>query len=76
MDILLFELKKLGLKEKEARVYLAGLELGLTSIQKLAERTGITRPTAYEIVRALEQRGLFAETTTNKKKFFVMTKFC
>ena len=71
MDILQFELKKLGLKEKEAKVYLAGLELGPTSIIQLAERAGITRPTTYEIVSILEKRGLFAQTRIDKRTAYV-----
>ena len=71
MDILQYELKKMGLKEKEAKVYLVGLELGPASIKQLAEAAGITRPTAYEIVSALEKRGLFAESKQDKRKSFV-----
>ena len=61
MDILPLELRKLGLKEKEARMYLTGLELGATSIQNLAKKAEVTRPTAYEIVRVLREKELFRE---------------
>lgn len=64
------ELRKLGLTEKEVRVYLAGLELGPSSVQKIAEIAKITRPTAYEIIRKLKEKGLFAETSQNKKRHF------
>ena len=64
------ELRKLGLTEKEVRVYLAGLELGPSSVQKIAEMAKITRPTSYEIIKKLEQKGLFAKTTQNKKRHF------
>jgi len=70
MDTLLYELKKLGLREKEVRMYLAGLELGLTSIRELAERAGVTRPTAYQIISALKKRGLFVETKEAKRSGF------
>jgi len=70
MDILSLELRKLGLKEKEVAVYLTGLELGATSIQNIAKKAGITRPTTYEIIGHLEERGLFAKTTQNKKRVF------
>ncbi|TSC54446.1 MAG: hypothetical protein LiPW31_110, partial [Microgenomates group bacterium LiPW_31] len=39
------ELRKLGLTEKEVGVYLAGLELGPGSIQNIAQKTGLSRPT-------------------------------
>jgi sugar-specific transcriptional regulator TrmB len=71
MDILSLELRKLGLKEREAKIYLAGLELGATSIQNLAEKAGVTRPTAYEIVRTLREKGLFRETQQGKKRYFL-----
>ncbi len=35
------ELRKLGLTEKEVRVYLAGLELGPSSVQNIAKRAEI-----------------------------------
>ena len=71
MDILPLELRKLGLKEKETRVYLAGLELGASSIQNVAKKAEITRPTAYEIVRILQEKGLFRETQQGKKRLFI-----
>jgi len=64
------ELRKLGLAEKEARVYLAGLELGPGSVQKIAENVGIPRPTAYQIIRKLEEKGLFVEVKQAKKRYF------
>jgi len=65
------ELRKLGLTEKEVKIYLAGLELGPSSVQKLAQKIGLSRPTAYEIIKKLEDKRLFAETTQNKKRYFV-----
>jgi sugar-specific transcriptional regulator TrmB len=55
------ELRKLGLKEKEAGVYLAALELGFTSVQNIAKKAEISRPTAYEIIKSLIRRGLIKE---------------
>lgn len=65
------ELRKLGLNEKEVRVYLAGLELGPNSVQNIASDAEITRPTAYEIIRKLEEKGLFIETKERGKKYFI-----
>jgi sugar-specific transcriptional regulator TrmB len=64
------ELRKLGLNAKEAKVYLASLELGPTSAQSIAKATGLTRPTTYEIIKKLENKELFAQTKGNKKRFF------
>ena len=71
MEILPLELRKLGLKEKEVQVYLTGLELGPSSVQKIAKKAKITRPTTYEIIKTLEKKGLFIETKQKKKRLFV-----
>jgi len=65
------ELRKLGLTEKEVRVYLVGLELGPVSVQDIAKVAQIARPTTYEIIKKLEERGLFAEGKQKKKRLFV-----
>ena len=62
MEILALELRKLGLREKEVRVYLTGLELGPSSVQVIAKRAKITRPTTYEIIKTLKEKGLFVES--------------
>jgi len=64
------ELRKLGLKEREVRIYLAGLGLGPTSVQIISQKTRLTRPTVYEIIKKLEDKGLFAESKQNRKRFF------
>lgn len=64
------ELRKLGLTEKEVRVYLAGLELGPSSILKIAQITKIPRPTLYEVIKSLEKKGLFSETKQKRKRYF------
>jgi len=71
MEILPLELRKLGLTEKEVKVYLAGLELGPSSVQKIAEMAKITRPTTYEIIKQLEKKGLFEEVKKAKKRYFL-----
>jgi len=55
------ELRKLGLKEKEVSVYLAALELGFTSVQNIAQKAGLSRPTVYEIIKELTKKGLMKE---------------
>lgn len=70
MEILPLELRKLGLNEKEVSVYLAGLELGPTSVQKIAMKAKISRPTAYVIIKNLEEKGLFSEAKQENKKYY------
>lgn len=64
------ELRKLGLTEKEVRVYLAGLELGPSPVQKIAELIKIARPTTYEMIKKLEEKGLFVEAKQRNKRLF------
>jgi HTH-type transcriptional regulator, sugar sensing transcriptional regulator len=52
------ELAALGLDEKEARLYLAALELGESTVRKLADAAGVGRTNAYDILERLERRGL------------------
>ena len=70
ISLIELELRKLGLTEKEVRIYLAGLELGPTSVQNIAAEARLTRPTTYEIIKKLEQKGLFAETGRKGKRYF------
>jgi len=65
------DLKSIGLEEKEAKVYLAALELGPTSIQDLAEKSGIKRSTVYEMIKSLEEKGLISETSKGKRRLMV-----
>ncbi|NTV44334.1 MAG: hypothetical protein HGA67_01385 [Candidatus Yonathbacteria bacterium] len=61
------QLKKLGFSENEARVYLAALELGETSVQRIAKKARLKRTTIYSIIDILKERGLI-KTTKNRKK--------
>lgn len=55
---LLENLKEFGLEENEARVYLASLSLGPTTILKISKYSEVKRTTVYEIVDDLERKGL------------------
>jgi sugar-specific transcriptional regulator TrmB len=64
------ELQAVGFSEKQAKVYVACLELGPSPVQKIAQRAGLVRPTAYVIVDELKGRGLIQEVVMKKKKMF------
>jgi sugar-specific transcriptional regulator TrmB len=51
-------LEQSGLSEKEVKVYLALLELGSASVQVIARKADIKRPTTYLVLDELEQKGL------------------
>ena len=63
-------LKDLDLSEKEAVVYLASLELGLSTIQEIAGKSQISRSTTYEVIESLMKKGLMSALTKGKKKYF------
>lgn len=63
-------LEKIGFSEKEAKVYLAALDLGEATIQQLAEKSGVKRVTVYIIIESLMKHGLISSAEKGKKTFF------
>jgi sugar-specific transcriptional regulator TrmB len=59
------ELIKAGLSENEAKVYLAALELGETSVYRLAKKSGVKRTTTYLAVESLKEKGLISAFAKN-----------
>jgi len=68
------ELVKVGLTEKEAKVYLAALELGPSTAQSIAAKATVNRPTTYVMIESLIKRGLMSSFEKGKKRFFVAGK--
>ncbi|MBI2483439.1 hypothetical protein HYV74_04675 [Candidatus Uhrbacteria bacterium] len=64
------ELQKLGLTEKETRVYLAALELGPQPVQDIARKAGVNRATTYVMIESLTQKGLMTSFERGKKRLF------
>lgn len=64
------ELMDLGLKEKEANVYLSALELGPSPVQKIAEKAGVNRATAYTNIDVLMDIGLMSTEKHGKKTYY------
>jgi sugar-specific transcriptional regulator TrmB len=48
----------LGLKEYEAKVYLACLELGQATVGRIGEQASVQRTFVYDILNELEERGI------------------
>jgi HTH-type transcriptional regulator, sugar sensing transcriptional regulator len=63
-------LEKLGLNEKEAKVYLAVLELGEGNIQDIAEKSGVKRTTVYNMIASLKEKGLVFEIQKKHKAVY------
>lgn len=68
MDIKI--LTSIGLTEKSAQIYLATLNLGVSSVQKIAEKAGIKRPTAYIHIQELLKEGILQKAPLGKKEYY------
>ncbi len=64
------ELKKIGLSDKEAKIYLTSLSRGPETAPNLAKISNIVRPTAYVIIDSLIKKGLMSSYAQDKKTYF------
>ena len=63
-------LTTLGLSKAAAQIYLAALSLGSATVQELAEKAGLKRPTAYGHVEELMKEGLLERTPLGKRDYY------
>ena len=63
-------LQKLGLTDKESRVYLSLVTLGQGSANTIARAAGLKRPTTYVVLEDLRIRGLVLKIPGSKKQMF------
>ncbi len=63
-------LTRLGLSEKESKVFLACTEQGTSIVSDIAQASGINRVTTYDILEKLKQKGLVSHYTKKKTKYF------
>jgi DNA-binding transcriptional ArsR family regulator len=62
--------RRLGLSDKEARIYLDLLAHGMSSVAAVVERTGLHRPEAYRYLPVLRERGFVSEVRKGKRRLF------
>lgn len=67
---LIESLQNLGLDEKEAKVYLALLQLGKSTAYSVAVRSGLKKPTTYVVLENLIDKGLCLKVPRAKKALF------
>jgi HTH-type transcriptional regulator, sugar sensing transcriptional regulator len=60
-------LEEIGLSEKEAKIYLALLQVDSSTIHDISEKTGVNRTTVYPVLESLEKKGLVSEIQVGKK---------
>src|SRR5438105_1212652 len=61
-------IEKLGLSDKETKVYLAALSLGEASVTDLARQAALKRSTVHLAIGELIMLGLLSETKKNKRR--------
>lgn len=64
------ELEKLNLSPREADVYMALLELGETSIERISLKSKIKRTTVYDVVKMLKDKGLIGTLKRKKRTLY------
>lgn len=65
------QLEEIGLNEKEAKIYVATLELGQGSAAEIAKKSGVNRATTYFTLENLMKIGLVSASNEEKKQLFV-----
>src|SRR5262245_42395848 len=63
-------LERIGLNQKEASVYMALLELGTASVNPIANKARIKRPTTYLVLDQLQQKGIVSVVPRAKKALY------
>lgn len=66
-------IERLGLTEKESKLYLTSLRIGPASMQVLARKAKIDRGTAYHATKTLSEKGLFEVVENGKRPLFRVT---
>ena len=65
------DLQKIGLGDKEAKVYLAALEVGQDTAQNISKRSGVNRATTYVAIKILTDLGLMSTFMKGKKQHYI-----
>ena len=66
-------LKELGLSDGQILVYSATLDLGISTLNSIHEKTGIERRNIYDILNKLIERGFVSYTLENGKRTYQCT---
>jgi len=64
------QLNQLGLNGRQARVYLALLQLGSATAIEIAKYTKYKHPTVYDVLDILKEKRLITETFSGGRKIF------
>ena len=64
------DLEQLGLQKKEARAYLACLEIGSGTALQIGKKIGVPKSTAHDILNSLVARGLASTYMKKSRKYY------
>jgi sugar-specific transcriptional regulator TrmB len=67
------DIERLGLTEKESKLYLTSLRIGPATMQVLARKASVDRGTAYHVAQTLERKGLFQTVEQGTRPLFRAT---
>jgi HTH-type transcriptional regulator, sugar sensing transcriptional regulator len=68
MDQLISVLSQLGLDEKQAKIYLAVLELGGSTVLPISKKSKVKRTYCYDILSSLVEKGLVSFIIKNNRR--------
>ncbi len=71
--MILKNLIEFGLSDKEAKTYLALLELEISGVQEIAKNAGINRSSAYVTLESLKKKGLVSISDDKSVRQYVAT---
>ncbi len=63
-------LKNLGFNEKEVKVYVTTLQLGMAPVSVIAIRAGLKRTTVYDVLKKLAERGMVERFLRKKTNYY------
>ena len=66
-------LKSYGLNDKEIKVYLALIDLGLSKVQDIAVKSAIVRETTYSILKSLIEKNLASFVIKGDTRYYAAT---
>lgn len=63
-------LAELGLTKNQAKIYLAVLQTGISTVRTIAKKTGFQRPNIYDILEELKEKGLITYIQQGKSSHY------
>ncbi len=66
-------LREFNLTDNEIEVYLACLKIGISSVIRISELTGIPKSTCYDLLNGLISKGLVSQVVKENVKYFEAT---